>query len=1051
MKKFTRITCTFMVLAITLSAHFYFGVRPQAAEIDLAVTHYSEIPDITPDEINAVEMILEGNDQFAFGSVLSSEAFYDSSELSAGFDSLVSGWLTMLFNVPFNLTIYDNYGELEASVTSGETDFCNSLINKTDSEQYYISDPIAERTLKCVKLFGSRPYAEISIDSTQKIGLFANEELVMQIRQYYGDGNKVIYADDYAHAYELLKNGEIAAFFEAGSGETAFDQYEDIVIEDIISIPTGKLALASTKDELKPLVDVVNKALRYGGAYYMTNLYNRGRELFKRYRLRLNLTDEEKEYIESKYSQGMNIRAFMYEDNYPISFIDSSDSNWRGKAVDVLDKVSRLTGLIFTKSAIESETVSDLTRLLEDGEIELLAGLEITRQNRGDFYITKPFDSGMVVMLSKTKYPVKSAEEVNYSRVGLVENTGAADVFLTLYPNHRNSSYFNRLEDALSALKSEKIELLPASNNMMAKAIHFLGFTGIAANVVFNGNFGAVFCVGKRDYELTSVIDKAMSFIDTEGISMRWNNFMLDSAGFFSGDMTPWLAVAATIFFWLALLLLIVCLRYWRVQKRLKKSLKKAKGQIRDLTAIVNKTATGGEYESGMEFDDIDTPSLRAEQQSAQTKYKQTAFEQQAGALGQAPYGRSIRSADYAAPTTGISQDAVEYEPLFETPESGQDKTEFLARLTNELRAPLNTIKGMTTILKKTTDPERINSLTTQIAAAADSLSVILDNMIVLSRIEAGSFSLSYEDFSLRRVVEDAVEQYEEQCKEIGIGFKYTPADQMGDWVVKSDKNRLIQLLCNAVDLMTKYTDDGWIEMGIYVKEEPDYYLAAFSFVDPKSRLGSVLTEPIPELTEDYHDISHLYEAAVLNLQVMRHLVTRMGGELSVERMQEQGQILSFSIKADKGDAGDVVEAVPLDLTGTELDTIDYCINVLFADDIEVNRTIFGELFSDTDMIIDETEDGEHTVEYFANSPMYYYDIIFIDVLMPGLNGYETIKRIRALEREDALSVPIIIMMTAENHEELELAKRLGATDYVLKPVNLNILNKLLKKYITDQ
>ena len=109
---------------------------------------------------------------------------------------------------------------------------------------------------------------------------------------------------------------------------------------------------------------------------------------------------------------------------------------------------------------------------------------------------------------------------------------------------------------------------------------------------------------------------------------------------------------------------------------------------------------------------------------------------------------------------------------------------------------------------------------------------------------------------------------------------------------------------------------------------------------------------------------------------------------------------------------------------------------ILLVEDIKINRGIVTELLAETHVEIDESPDGQKAVEQFANSPINAYDLIFMDVQMPNMNGYEATRQIRILERPDAKTIPIIAMTANAFHEDIENAKNSGMNEHIAKPID---------------
>jgi CheY-like chemotaxis protein len=189
-----------------------------------------------------------------------------------------------------------------------------------------------------------------------------------------------------------------------------------------------------------------------------------------------------------------------------------------------------------------------------------------------------------------------------------------------------------------------------------------------------------------------------------------------------------------------------------------------------------------------------------------------------------------------------------------------------------------------------------------------------------------------------------------------------------------------------------------------------------------------------------------------LGLAISQNLVKQMGGTITVTSRAGEGSVFSFTVNLIKA------EAVPESSTGQAgslkpEDSIP-CLRgkrILLAEDIEINRIILGELLSETQVTIDEAVDGQEALDKFAASAEGYYDLIFMDIQMPNLDGYEVAVQLRALKRSDAKIVPIIAMTANAYREDVEKALNSGMNGHVAKPVDLKELMQVLTEKLEDR
>ena len=377
---------------------------------------------------------------------------------------------------------------------------------------------------------------------------------------------------------------------------------------------------------------------------------------------------------------------------------------------------------------------------------------------------------------------------------------------------------------------------------------------------------------------------------------------------------------------------------------------------------------------------------------------------------------------------------------------ASQAKSEFLARMSHEIRTPLNAIIGMTTIAKKTVSNQKTSDSLDEISVASDHLLGILNDVLDMSKIESGKFVLSEEAFTLRAAMIEVDRIIDQRCCEKNINFAINFRD-MTDYSVIGDKLRLKQVLINLLGNAVKFTpENGSISFLIDILEEDDSTITCrFTVVDTgigmtEEQLGKLFS--VFEQTDS--KIASRYGGTGLGLAISQSLVGYMGGKITVESSPGQGSSFTFRLTMQKaGETDDktiVMDIAPPDLTGKRL---------LVVDDVDINRLILCEMLVDTHVETEEAVDGRKALETFAASPEYYYDLILMDVQMPEMNGYQATQALRALERPDAATVPIVALTANAYREDIERALNSGMNGHLAKPVDLNLLMNALSTYLT--
>lgn len=372
---------------------------------------------------------------------------------------------------------------------------------------------------------------------------------------------------------------------------------------------------------------------------------------------------------------------------------------------------------------------------------------------------------------------------------------------------------------------------------------------------------------------------------------------------------------------------------------------------------------------------------------------------------------------------------------------ASQAKSRFLGSMSHEIRTPLNAIVGMAQIAKRAETLEKARLSVDEISAASNHLLGILNEILDMSNIESGKMKIENDRFVFDRMVNEVVSIIGERCSAKGISFSHN-ASGLPAVVVMGDKLRLKQILINLLGNAVKFTrEDGRVDFTVRVTESADPFVDV-SFVVTDNGIG-ITEEQRGKLFAAFEQGSAgsmKHGGTGLGLAISRGLAGMMGGDISFESVPGEGSVFTFSLRLAKAEAAPGVDepAVP-NLAGK---------HILSAEDIEINRMILTELLAETGVMIDEAADGLEAVEKFGASPEGYYCFIFMDLLMPRMNGCEAAMKIRGMNRADAASVPIVALSANAYQEDINKAIEAGMNGHLAKPVDFAALMRTLAEKI---
>lgn len=376
--------------------------------------------------------------------------------------------------------------------------------------------------------------------------------------------------------------------------------------------------------------------------------------------------------------------------------------------------------------------------------------------------------------------------------------------------------------------------------------------------------------------------------------------------------------------------------------------------------------------------------------------------------------------------------------------QASKAKSDFLSRMSHEIRTPLNAVIGMAQVSKQIPNlPEKAVNTNNSIITASNHLLDVLNDILDMAKIESGKFVLADEPFALKQAMQEVEDIISERCYEKHIRFA-TNLQELPDIGIIGDKLRLKQILINLLGNAVKFTaENGQIDF-LITKQTETADNISLHFLVRDNGIG-MSKEQIERLFAAFEQadssISVKYGGTGLGLAISQNMVHKMGGEIVVSSAPEKGSSFSFNLDFAKTALPEITEAK------TSMPDLHDC-RILIVEDVDINRLVLVELLANSGVHIEEATDGKQAVELMQSSPAGYYDLIFMDVQMPVMDGYTATETIRAMSHADAKSIPIIAMTANAYKEDVDKALACGMNDHIAKPVDLDIIYRILHKYL---
>ncbi|MBS1589850.1 MAG: tetratricopeptide repeat protein [Bacteroidetes bacterium] len=378
---------------------------------------------------------------------------------------------------------------------------------------------------------------------------------------------------------------------------------------------------------------------------------------------------------------------------------------------------------------------------------------------------------------------------------------------------------------------------------------------------------------------------------------------------------------------------------------------------------------------------------------------------------------------------------------------TAQLKQQFMANMSHEIRTPMNAIVGMTRLLLAKEPKEEQTRYLKAIQQSADNLLVIINDILDLSKIEAGKIVIEQTDFVLRDVMQSVRDMLMLKAEEKGIVFKTTVADDIPHRLI-GDPTRINQILINLAGNAVKFTEHGHVEVlaGIEKREDNKQFLR-FDIADTGIGISPDYVEKIFEsFTQAGTDVARRFGGTGLGLTISRQLVTLMGGEISVKSELGKGTTFTVVIPLQES-ISQQTEATPQVIDADTMAKLNK-LKLLLVEDNEFNRMVAEDTLKDLlpDIIIDIAVNGKEAVNRVQQQ---MYDIVLMDIQMPIMDGVTATKAIRQLASA-AKDTRIIAMTANVFQEDVEHYFEAGMNAYVAKPFQADELLLKMAAVVAD-
>ena len=374
-------------------------------------------------------------------------------------------------------------------------------------------------------------------------------------------------------------------------------------------------------------------------------------------------------------------------------------------------------------------------------------------------------------------------------------------------------------------------------------------------------------------------------------------------------------------------------------------------------------------------------------------------------------------------------------------------KSDFLSRMSHDIRTPLNGIIGLLDISDANSQNLELISKNRQKArVAANHLLSLINDVLNMSKLESDNIELAHEAFDIRTLAEDILTMTEMRASESGITLKHEDCSVNIEYpYIYGSPLHVRQIFVNILSNAIKYNKPGGnifmkIDQG---KKRGDTIEYICTIADTGIGMTPGFMEHLFDpFSQEKADARSIYQGTGLGMAIVKALIDKMHGTIAVESEQGVGSKFSVTIPFEIASQSEVVEEV----TGDSLLSIKN-MKIMLVEDNELNMEIAAELLKEKGAIVTQAVNGEEAVRLFTESPRGTFDVILMDVMMPVMDGLEATRKIRASQRPDAGNIPIIALTANAFYEDVKKCIEAGMNAHLSKPLEIEKVVEMIMKY----